>query len=64
MISNQTDYEVIVMYASTAPEIAPMNDSHITAGVLCLSPTSRGTVTLSSTDPRDNPEIDPRYFTT
>ncbi|EPE28940.1 FAD/NAD(P)-binding protein [Glarea lozoyensis ATCC 20868] len=61
---SRTDYEVTVMYASTAPEIAPMDGSHITAGVLCLSPTSRGTVTLSSTDPKDNPIVDPQYFTT
>jgi len=63
----RTDYEVTVMYAITAAapmEIAPMDGTHITTGVLCLSPTSRGTVTLASNKAIDNPIIDPRYFTT
>jgi choline dehydrogenase-like flavoprotein len=64
---DRTDFEVTVMYAVTAAapmEMAPMDGSHITTGVLCLSPTSRGTVTLTSTNVQDNPIIDPRYFTT
>lgn len=52
------------MYASTDPSIAPMDGSHITVGVLCVSPTSRGVVKIASKDPVDNPVIDPRYFTT
>jgi len=64
---DRTDFEVTVMYAVTAAapmEMAPMDGSHITTGVLCLSPTSRGTVTLASTNPEHNPIIDPQYFTT
>ncbi|KAL8794056.1 MAG: hypothetical protein Q9195_003356 [Heterodermia aff. obscurata] len=63
----RTDYEVTVMYGMTAAapvEVAPMDGTHITTGVLCLSPTSRGTVTLASKSPSDNPIIDPCYFTT
>ena len=55
------------MYAITAAapvEIAPMDGTHVTTGVLCLSPTSRGTVTLASDKATDNAVIDPRYFTT
>jgi choline dehydrogenase-like flavoprotein len=63
----RSDYEVTVMYAITAAapvEMAPMDGTHFTTGVLCLSPTSRGTVTLASDKATDNPVIDPRYFTT
>lgn len=63
----RTDYEVTVMYAMTAAapvEMAPMDGTHITAGVLCMSPTSRGIVTLASNRSTDNPIVDPRYFTT
>ena len=63
----RTDYEVTVMYAVTAAapvEMAPMDGTHITTGVLCMSPTSRGVLTLGSTKATDDPIIDPRYFTT
>ena len=65
--SPRTDYEVTVMYAVTAAapvEIAPMDGTHITAGVLCMSPTSRGELTLASNKATDDPIVDPRYFTT
>ena len=63
----RTDYEVTVMYAITAAapvEMAPIDGTHITTGVLCLSPTSRGIVTLASDKATDNAIIDPRHFTT
>lgn len=63
----RTDFEVTVMYAITAAapvEMAPMDGTHITTGILCLSPTSRGTVTLASDKATDNAVVDPRYFTT
>ena len=63
----RSDYEVTLMYAVTAAapiEMAPMDGTHITAGVLCMSPTSRGTVTLASDKVTSNPIVDPRYFTT
>ena len=37
----RTDYEVTVMYAFTAAapvEMAPMDGTHVTTSVLCLSP--------------------------
>ena len=63
----RTDYEVTVMYGITAAapvQMAPMDGTHITTGVLCMSPTSRGTVTLASKSAADNPIIDPCYFAT
>ena len=63
----RSDYEVTLMYAVTAAapiEMARMDGTHITAGVLCMSPTSRGTVTLASDKATSNPTVDPRYFTT
>lgn len=63
----RSDYEVTVMYAVTAAapvEMAPMDGTHITTGVLCLSPTSRGTVTLASDKATDNAIVDPHYFST
>ena len=61
------DYVIKVMYAITAAapvEMAPMDGTHITTGVLCLSPSSRGTVTLASIKATKNPIIDPRNFST
>lgn len=64
---SRTDFEITVMYVVTAGapvELAPMDGTHITTGVLCLSPTSRGTITLTSDKATDNPVIDPQYFAT
>lgn len=61
----RTDFEVTVMYAITAAApiaMAPMDGTHITTGVLCMSPTSRGTLTLASDKATDNAIVDPRYF--
>ena len=41
-----------------------VDGTHIATGGLCLLPTSRGTVSLSSDKVDDDPVIDPRYFTT
>ena len=63
----RSNYEVTVMYCVTngpPVKIASMDGLHITTGVLCLSPTSRGSITLASTKATDSPIIDPRYFTT
>ena len=40
-----------------------MEGTHITAGVLCMSPTSLGVLTLASSKANDDPIIDPDYFT-
>lgn len=42
----------------------PLDGSHIATAVLCMHPTSRGSITLSSSDPRDPPAIDPNYYAT
>lgn len=63
----RTDYEVACMYATTAGapiEMAPMDGTHVTTSVVCMSTTSRGTLTLASAKATDNAIIDPRYFTT
>lgn len=53
--------EAYVIYAGANKEdpVIPMDGSHITTRVMGLLPWSRGTVTLSSNDPADNPIIDP-----
>ena len=64
---SRSDYEVTAMYSvvpTPSIEVPPMDGSHITTGVVCLSTTSRGTVTLASDKAIDDPVIDPRYFTT
>ena len=42
----------------------PLNGSHITTPILLLTPTSRGSISLSSSDIMDPPLIDPNYFAT
>lgn len=46
-----------------APTI-PLDGTHIRTCVLSFLPTSRGSVTLKSADPRDDPVIDPEYYKT
>jgi choline dehydrogenase-like flavoprotein len=55
-----------VIYAGVNKEdpVIPMDGSHITTRVMGLLPSSRGTVTLSSNDPADNPIVDPNYYAT
>lgn len=57
--------ETIVVYAPAGAQIAgvnvPMDGTHISTAVLGLTPTSRGTITLASTDPAAPPVIDPNY---
>jgi choline dehydrogenase-like flavoprotein len=54
-----------------APTEAPLTDLNIpfdgtclTIGTLNLLPTSRGSVTIASTDPSADPLIDPKYYAT
>lgn len=58
--------EVLVVYAAAkaANPAIPVDLSHITTTVVGLQPTSRGTVTLASTDPSSAPLIDPNYNAT
>ena len=50
--------------ASRAAPSIPMDGSHITTNVLVMLPTSRGSVTLASKDPRSPPDIDFNYYAT
>ncbi|KAI9721173.1 MAG: hypothetical protein M1828_005280 [Chrysothrix sp. TS-e1954] len=63
----RSDYELTPMYLTNGAVPAPwlpMDGEHISCGIMCLSATSRGTVSLNSTDPHDNPVIDPQYVST
>jgi choline dehydrogenase-like flavoprotein len=51
--------ESVVLYAA-----APYDGSTIVSSLFGLMPTSRGTVTLNTTNPVDAPIINPEYFTT
>ncbi len=42
----------------------PMDGSHISTVALLYQPTSRGSITLSSTNPEDPPVVDPAYYST
>lgn len=42
----------------------PIDGSHICAATLMLLPTSRGSVSLKSANPEDDPIIDPNYLAT
>lgn len=56
--------ETSVFYVGLSPKnpkIA-MDGTHIT--VVCMRPTSRGSITLADNDPRRAPLIDPNYFAT
>jgi choline dehydrogenase len=58
--------EAFVIYAASSPAnpVVPLDGSHIVTTMVGILPTSRGTVHLASTNPRDAPVIDPRYLTT
>jgi len=44
--------------------VIPMDGSHVATRLVGLLPTSRGTVTLASSNPADDPVIDPNYYAT
>ena len=50
--------------ASTNGFDIPLDGTIITTVVVGMTPTSRGTVMLKSTDPKDAPLIDPNYYAT
>ena len=41
-----------------------VDGTHIATGAMCMLPTSRGTVSLSSADPTAEPIVNPHYFET
>ncbi|TGO20767.1 hypothetical protein BPAE_0267g00070 [Botrytis paeoniae] len=58
--------ECFTVYVGTnkSDPVIPMDGSHITTTVFGGLPTSRGSITLASTDPNEAPVIDPNYFST
>jgi choline dehydrogenase-like flavoprotein len=60
--------EILPIYAPTEAPLTdlnvPFDGTCITAGILNLLPTSRGSVRLASADPTDAPLIDPNYYST
>ncbi|KAE8315546.1 GMC oxidoreductase [Aspergillus transmontanensis] len=58
--------EYIVLYAagSTSDPVVPVDGTHICMTIIDLLPTSKGHVTINSTDPADPPVIDPNYLST
>ncbi|GAB1195941.1 hypothetical protein APSETT444_005206 [Aspergillus pseudonomiae] len=58
--------EYIVLYAAGSPSdpVVPLDGTHICMTIVGLLPTSKGHVTISSTDLTDPPVIDPNYLST
>ncbi|KAJ5087817.1 glucose dehydrogenase [Penicillium angulare] len=60
--------ETLVVYAPAGAAVAgvdvPMDGTYIASAVLGVTPTSRGSITLSSADPTAVPLIDPNYYAT
>ncbi|MCJ1306854.1 hypothetical protein MMC25_000498 [Agyrium rufum] len=61
-------YELLSMYARTEVPMTnmglPFDGSILSVGILNMLPKSYGTITLNSTDPADDPIIDPDYCAT
>jgi len=60
--------ETLTTYAPNGIEIAnmkiPYDGSYITTTISGMAPTSRGRITISSSNPSDAPVIDPNYYST
>ena len=65
LIHGRVHSEMLVSYTTLGrgrPNFCPpLDGSYISTGVLCLLPTSRGSITLDSADPNADPIIDPNY---
>lgn len=59
----RTLFEAFVLYTNLDPTL-PSNDSYLTVANVGLLPTSRGSVSISSSDPMDPPVINPNFFAT
>ena len=55
--------ETTILYAGIGLPV-PMDGSIIASSTMLLLPTSRGSITLSSSSPTDQPVIDPNYYST
>ena len=58
------EFFVVYVGANADSPSITMDGSHITSTVVGLFPTSRGSVTIESTDPNASPRIDPNYYAT
>jgi choline dehydrogenase-like flavoprotein len=60
--------ETLISYAPAGADHAqtpiPIDGSHMGACILGMATTSRGRITLRSSDPKDAPVIDPNYYAT
>lgn len=59
--------ETLVVYVPTGRWTGftlPMDGTYISSCVLGIMPTSRGAITLSSSDPKDDPVLDPSFYAT
>ncbi|KAI1310326.1 GMC oxidoreductase [Xylaria venustula] len=54
--------ETLTLYLGSPP--VGVDGAHISSALMALKPTSRGTVTIASKDPKDAPLLDPNYFAT
>ncbi|POS76691.1 hypothetical protein DHEL01_v204909 [Diaporthe helianthi] len=57
-------YEVLTLYVPPGIPGIPMDGTHIATSTMLLLPTSRGSVTIRSTDIQDPPLIRPNYLST
>ncbi|KAL8729124.1 MAG: hypothetical protein Q9166_004955 [cf. Caloplaca sp. 2 TL-2023] len=66
LTSPRSFVESLVVYVGANANLptVPMDGSHITSTVIGLLPTSRGSVTLTTSDPAAPPRIDPNYNAT
>lgn len=65
LIHDRTFVETIIIYAGANPAspVVSFDGLYISAAVIGLMPTSRGTISIRSNRPEDAPVIDPQYFT-
>lgn len=67
LMQPRADIETLIAYApiGAVPGFeAPFDGTHIATVALCVLPTSRGSLTIHSTDPLAMPIINPAYFST
>ncbi|KAI1383846.1 choline dehydrogenase [Hypoxylon trugodes] len=57
-------YEVITLYLPPGIPGIPVDGTHIATSTMLLLPTSRGTVSIRSSNPKDPPRIQPNHFST
>jgi GMC oxidoreductase len=55
---------IVYVGANKEDPVIPMDGSHVATRLVGLLPTSRGTVSLASNNPADDPVIDPNYYAT